>query len=271
MTCPSSRTFIVRNLKIVNSLPLNPFRRCEKITGPGLPTHQHANDEEKRCQRDEQSARQHQIQSSLQSKLSRRQGRSLKLDREVSGQSCPGRRSTVHADPVAARPGSGRICRRSHIKLRRRSSFHCNASSTQSTLLERVNCIASSITRRPFRIAGFFERRQQISPNLPSDAGLLQKACLRESHHRIAITDSSCPIASDHSPRQSILESGGNPKMEPEQQHQSEHAEARDRSARKIGTGLGQEEEQGQAQKRSDETNMTDRTRPRAETMALGP
>ena len=40
---------MVRNLKIVNSRPLNPFRRCEKITGPGgFQFDQHANDEEKR-------------------------------------------------------------------------------------------------------------------------------------------------------------------------------------------------------------------------------
>ncbi len=33
---PSSSTLIVRNLSITKSLPLNPFRRCRKITGPGL-------------------------------------------------------------------------------------------------------------------------------------------------------------------------------------------------------------------------------------------
>jgi hypothetical protein len=117
-------------------------------------------------------------------------------------------------------------------------------------------------------IAGSVERWQQISLNLAS-GGLLKNACLRESHHRIAIADGNCPIARDRPLCQSILEGGGNPKMEPEQQHGSEQAEACDGSE-KSGPDLAKKRNKAKLRNASDQNNTTDRTWRRADVMALG-
>ena len=239
----------MRNLKILNSSTVKSLASLrEDHRSGGFQFDQRGDDQEKWHQCNEQCAGENQIQSALQGELTRREGRSLKLGRELPVQ--------------GSRPGQDRI----DMLIRQQ----------QDSDRQDLQTVADQIAPMPIAplqgqqhaidavrsgeidgfihdaeaidVVGPLERRQHIALDLAS-AGLLQNAGSRQSHHRIAVTDGDCAIAGDRSARQGVLEGGGNPKMRAKQRHQSGHAEDYDRAARKIGARLGQEQEQGQAQK----------------------